>query len=305
MVATAPSTILLQDGPLRVAHHVCPPDDARWHAENRVVTGHLVVFPWAPVGMRPAGGDLMTADPNCILFWNHGEVFRRERVDDRGDESAVLALDGSLAAEIVAEFEPEARDRPDRPFSIRRGPCDGTAFLAQAAIVHAALSGTQTDPVEWQEAAMLLVERAVRAAYRAPAPRPTPGPRRIVQTEAMEQTRAFLARNWSRPLTLADISARIGFSPFHLCRIFRQSTGLSLHGYLTQLRVRGALEAIARGPDRLADIARNCGFANHSHLTRGFRAVFGLTPSQARRIIRDGRMADLAACLSPEVTGRD
>jgi methylphosphotriester-DNA--protein-cysteine methyltransferase len=41
---------------------------------------------------------------------------------------------------------------------------------------------------------------------------------------------------------LADIAETVGASMFHLCRCFRAGTGLTLHEYRTQLRLRGALE---------------------------------------------------------------
>lgn len=301
MVRTSPSTILLQDGPFTVAHHVCPPDDVRWQVDNRVVTGHIVVFPWSPVSLHPAGSDRVMADSTCVLFWNHGETFRRHMIGQGGDESALFAVDASVVADIIAEHDPSVRERPHAPFVLRRAPSGPRAFMTQSAIVRAALAGEQLDPVEWQEATLALVRHSVRAAYAA-SPiegRRRPTARRAMQIEAVEQTRAFLASNWSRPLSLTDIAARIGFSPYHLCRIFRAGTGRSLHEYLTQLRLRAALDAIAtRPPGALTEVADACGFANHSHLTRAFRTAFGLTPTAARRIIDRGRLAELRGMLA-------
>lgn len=294
-----PSTILLKDGPFTIAHHHCQPGDHRWHTENRVVTGHVVVFPWTAVAMQPVGADRVLADPNCILFWNHGETFRRHLLSPRGDESALFAVDTAVAQDIISECDPTVRDRTS-PFVVRRAPSDPRSFMTQAAIMRAAMSGEALDPIEWQEATLALVRHAVRAAY-APTNtegRRQPTARRRMQMEAVEQTRAFLASNWSRSLSLMDIAERIGFSPYHLCRVFRSGTGRSLHEYLTQLRLRGALDAIADQPaGALTQVASACGFANHSHLTRAFRAAFGLTPSSARRLIAEGRLGELRRSL--------
>jgi len=294
-----PSTILLKDGPFTVAHHHCQAGDLRWQTENRVVTGHVVVFPWTAVGLHPSGGDRVLADPNCILFWNHGETFRRQQLSPRGDESALFAVDTGVAQDIVAECDPSVRGRA-APFVIRRAPSDPRSFMTQAAIMRAAMAGEALDPVEWQEATRALVRHAVRAAY-APTNtegRRPPTARRKMQMEAVEQTRAFLASNWSRSLSLMDIAERIGFSPYHLCRVFRAGTGRSLHEYLTQLRLRGALDSIATQPaGALTRVASDCGFANHSHLTRAFRGAFGVTPSEARRLISAGRLGELRRSL--------
>lgn len=295
-----PSRILLSDGPFTVAHHHCPPGDERWNTDNRVVTGHVVVFPWSPVALQPMGSERMLADPTCVLFWNRGEVFRRHLLSERGDESALFAVDGSVALDIIAECDPSVRERPEAPFVVRRGPSDPRMFLTQAAILRGAMSGQLPDRVEWQEATLALVRHSIRSAYVAAGTRGRRAPtaRRKMQVEAVEQTRAFLASNWTRPLSLMDIAERIGFSPYHLCRVFRAGTGRSLHEYLTQLRLRGSLEAIASGPaGSLTEVAEACGFANHSHLTRAFRAAFGVTPSTARRLVGRGRLGELRAMI--------
>jgi AraC family transcriptional regulator len=47
-----------------------------------------------------------------------------------------------------------------------------------------------------------------------------------------------------------------------------------------QRRLALALESL-RGRMPLAEVARRCGFADHAHLTRSFRARFGVPPSAA------------------------
>ena len=297
----APSRVLLQDGPFAVAHHRCPPEDHRWQTDNQVVTGHLVVFPWSVTMMRPDSREHFVADPNSVLFWNRGEVFRRQLVADRGDESALFAVDSSLAVEMLAAHDPSARERPESPFGVHRAPSDPRLFLLQASIMRAALSGEAVDGVQWQEATLTLVRHAIRGAYTPVAQegrRPAPARRRM-QREAVEATRAFLASKWDERVTLTDIAERIGFSAYHLCRVFRAGTGRSLHEYLTQLRLRGALERMAAMPQMgLEAVADSCGFANHSHLTRAFRGAFGVTPSAARRLVAEGRIGELRASLA-------
>jgi AraC-like DNA-binding protein len=88
------------------------------------------------------------------------------------------------------------------------------------------------------------------------------------------------------PLTLSTLSARLGCSPFHLCRVFREATGKTLHGYQTDLRLRAALEAIEGGA-RLTDVALEAGFSSHSHFTLAFRRAFGVPPSRVFAESRD------------------
>ena len=72
---------------------------------------------------------------------------------------------------------------------------------------------------------------------------------------------------------------------FHLCRCFRAGTGLTLHEYRTQLRLRGALEALESGDCDLTRLALDTGFSSHSHFTAAFRRVFDATPSRVRSLL--------------------
>jgi AraC-like DNA-binding protein len=82
--------------------------------------------------------------------------------------------------------------------------------------------------------------------------------------------------------SLAELADRTGYSLFHACRVFRATTGYTIHGYRRELRLRHALSAILDGGEPLAEIAARVGFASQSHLTNLFRARFGITPAKAR-----------------------
>jgi AraC-like DNA-binding protein len=63
-----------------------------------------------------------------------------------------------------------------------------------------------------------------------------------------------------------------------LSRRFHEATGLTLHHYRAQLRLRAALELIeARTP--LTEVALEVGYSSHSHFTEAFREAYGVPPS--------------------------
>jgi AraC-like DNA-binding protein len=85
-----------------------------------------------------------------------------------------------------------------------------------------------------------------------------------------------------RETALDDLAERAGYSLFHACRVFRATTGSTIHGFRRELRLRHALARILDGDEPLASISDACGFASQSHLTNLFRARFGITPARAR-----------------------
>ncbi|MEH3116386.1 MAG: AraC family transcriptional regulator [Methylorubrum populi] len=80
-------------------------------------------------------------------------------------------------------------------------------------------------------------------------------------------------------LSVADIAESAGLSRFYFMRSFRKTTGMSVHKYLTQIRLNAARGRLARG-ESAADVACNCGFYDQSHLIRHFRLAYGTTPGR-------------------------
>jgi AraC-like DNA-binding protein len=105
----------------------------------------------------------------------------------------------------------------------------------------------------------------------------------------VEDAKTLLQRRFREPLRLKDIARDLYVSPYHLCRLFKEETGLSIHRYLNQLRLRQALEELARAETDLASLALELGFCGQSHFTRNFCKEFGVPPGVARRRELDRR----------------
>ena len=83
--------------------------------------------------------------------------------------------------------------------------------------------------------------------------------------------------------TARQLAAQSGMSPRHLSRLFNRGVGLSMPAYIRWLRLRRVAEALAEGAT-LTQAAHAAGFSDSAHLSRAFRASFGMAPS---RIMRD------------------
>jgi len=65
--------------------------------------------------------------------------------------------------------------------------------------------------------------------------------------------------------------------------------GVSIHQYLTDLRLRASLDALCEDRRPLALLALDLGFSNQAHFTTAFSRRFGCTPDAFRRDLRAGR----------------
>jgi AraC-like DNA-binding protein len=99
--------------------------------------------------------------------------------------------------------------------------------------------------------------------------------------------RSFLAEEFDRPIVSGDLERVTGLDRFELARAFRRLVGTSPHRYLVGRRLDHARSRMAAG-EGLAEAAAASGFADQSHMTRHFRARYGITP---------GRFAALAGAV--------
>ncbi len=72
-------------------------------------------------------------------------------------------------------------------------------------------------------------------------------------------------------------------SPYHFLRTFQAVTGVTPHQYLLRMRLRRAAVRIGAEPDKILDIALDCGFGDVSNFNRAFRAEFGVSPRIYRK----------------------
>lgn len=116
----------------------------------------------------------------------------------------------------------------------------------------------------------------------------TPAPPSRPEPRAVRLTLEILAARATEDICLEELAAATGLSPWHLARAVTRQTGLPPHAHLLEFRCRAARDRLA-GPERLADIAADVGFADQSHMTRAFRARFGLPPGAWRKIVQESR----------------
>jgi len=84
-------------------------------------------------------------------------------------------------------------------------------------------------------------------------------------------------------VTLESAAAHLHVSRSSFAAMFTQAMGMPFAKYLLECRLRSAWRELLSGEDKLQAIARRCGFHDSSHLSRHFRARFGVAPGRVRR----------------------
>jgi len=234
------------------------------------------------------GPRAFTADVNQAVFFSKDSTYRVSHPADCGDRGTVFTVSPRVLNDIVRELDPSVDEHPDQPFRFVTGPCSSEIFLRHRALVQR-LETAESEPLEplWADVTSLqLVADVLESAFTKEETRQRPRRKTtaVDHAERAEAARTYLAAHLGEKITLDDVADAVHISPFHLARIFQERAGVPLHRYLTQLRLRVALERLGDTNTDLTDLALELGFSSHSHFTDTFKREFGKTPSEWRKV---------------------
>ncbi len=99
---------------------------------------------------------------------------------------------------------------------------------------------------------------------------------------AVFRAQEYLHAHFSETVTLETLAKVSGLSAFQLIRVFRRFLGLPPYMYLEQIRIDRARDLLRAGVPT-ARVAYETGFCDQSHLTRRFKRVVGVPPTQYAR----------------------
>ena len=213
---------------------------------------------------RYRGGDHL-APPGAIVTMNPDELHTGRAETTGGWSYRMVYLDVDVLEAASGErgwwfAQPVAED------------------AAAARRVHAALGSLwQAEAALEADAALLDLLDAlrphVRIGRRAVAERATAADASLARAIGLMQDRL------AEPLTLDDLAAAAGLSPFHFLRRFKAGHGATPHQMLMALRLFRAKQQLAAGMAP-AQVAADVGLVDQAHLTRRFGRMYGVTPAR-------------------------
>lgn len=274
----AVETILYESELVLVGEFRLLPSADLWRQVNAIEGGPYAVFPRTAVVIQHVGRQPVLATPNHVIFYNPGQLYRRDVRDPRGDHCTFVAFRPALLAQLLG-------DKEAIPYT--HGPSSAGAYLAQHAAVRHLRAETPPDRLFVEESLCYALARVVGDAFELETHRRSH--RAVTERahhELVEATKALLLERLARCVRLSELARDVCASEFHLARVFRAVTGFSLHGYRNQLRLRLALERLGEPDADLRDLATDLGYASHSHFADAFRQAFGVPPSAVRALTR-------------------
>ena len=250
--------------------------------KGEIPQGFEIVLPRAGAYQRHDAHGTFLADPNHILFYNMGEPYDITHLIKGEDTSTVFIIAPSLLTEMMKAYNPEIENTPQRLFQSSHIIFNSHLQILQYKFLRADRRSLDTLAVE--EEIITLLSEILRASHRGRTYNQKPSPNTLrVHSEQTHQVMTFLNMHVRSSLQLEQISSAVNLSPYHLCRVFKQNTGMTLHHYVRRLRLFNAAEHMLEHPIRRLDLlAIEYGFSNHGNFSTTFRQTFGMNPSELR-----------------------
>ena len=251
---------------------------------GEIPQGYEIVLPRSGAYQRRDALGTFLADPNQVVFYNKGEPYDIRHLVRGEDSSTVFLLAPSLLREIIRMYHRDVENNPHKIFQRSHITLHTKLQLLQYQLMRE--NDPPMEPLAREEQIITAVGEIIHALYHGGS-RQKPISTKTLH-EHYEQTqaiKAFLNAHVRSRLQLEQVSSSVHLSPFHLCRVFKQQTGMTLHQYVQRLRLFNAAEQMLQSPAaRLDLLAHEYGFSNHGHFTTTFRKTFGVSPSDFRQM---------------------
>ena len=276
--------VYLKTSNVKIGTFRCSPHHPHFH-DSGPISGYLIVFPRTSVTITHIGKSSVVTDPNVVMFYNKGQEYFRDKVSEEGDLCDWFSFPFETVQQAIKLFVPDVETFEKRPFRFTHGPGDPTLYFQQRLLIQQIRQADKLDMFYFEEQVLMLLKQVlersylVRYGHKVSCKQPTLADRR----DLVEQVKSILVTRFHEPLSINQIAQEVHSSPYHLCRIFRQITGLTIHNYLNRIRLHHSLDYLSQSNHSISEMSYELGFSSHSHFTAAFRRIFTLSPSEFRK----------------------
>ena len=260
------------------------------------MAGYSLVFPRTSVIITHEGHQLVVADPNVVMLYNKGQVYWRGKLSPRGDMCDWFAFNLNTILDTIRPFNPAVEEVAERPFIHTHTLSDPRVYLWQRLVIKHLLEAYQPDQLYIEEIMLTVLHQVIKNAYDGKHVT-AKTKQKDAHNELVHEVKRIIAQDYQKKLALETIAAQVYCSPYHLCRVFQRQTGITIHKYLNQVRLRTSLEYLTHSSTDLTQLGLNLGYSSHSHFTHSFKQTFKTTPSAVRRHISSHQLHQMSNFL--------
>lgn len=109
-----------------------------------------------------------------------------------------------------------------------------------------------------------------------------PNYQRTLHYEQMEMLRDFIMENLERRIHSSELAYKAHISHYHFYRLFKRTCGMTPQQFIKKCRLEKAKLLVENTSLSLGEVSYKTGFTDQSHLSREYRALYGISPGKRR-----------------------
>lgn len=95
--------------------------------------------------------------------------------------------------------------------------------------------------------------------------------------------RDYIAGNYLNTFDLSRVASRANLSPFHFCRVFKNTFGETPNAFLIRLRIETAKRILVTENASIMEVCESVGYSSLGSFSSKFSEQVGMSPSFYRR----------------------
>lgn len=108
-------------------------------------------------------------------------------------------------------------------------------------------------------------------------------PKEMKMKNTVVEILAYIERNYRNPLTTKAVADHFGYTREYFCRMYKSYSGQTFKEYLTEIRLREAVQELVVSDQSIGFIAMNHGFPDEKSFFNAFKKTYQMTPAQFRK----------------------
>lgn len=108
----------------------------------------------------------------------------------------------------------------------------------------------------------------------------------VVMKEITSKTIDYIENHLNEKFNLDEIAKAVGYSKYHLNRIFSEITGKTIHKYIQERRLSDSAVKLISSNHPIIEISQEAGYSSQQSYTLAFRRFYQCSPKAYRKQYR-------------------
>ncbi|WP_438351522.1 response regulator [Paenibacillus sp. FA6] len=103
------------------------------------------------------------------------------------------------------------------------------------------------------------------------------------EVQQITQVKSYIDEHYQEEISLETMAVRFYMNPYYFSVFFKKHTGQNFKAYVTEIRMKHAMQMLIETDDMLYRIAENVGYHNARQFSELFKKYYGILPNEYRK----------------------